>query len=175
MKSTDEHSAGKVQPHHLEREACLYVWQSSLRHARDPDESCKCRHALRQAALEMGWPAERLRVIDEDLGKSGADSAGRTGFKDLLARISSGKVGIVMGLEVSRPALDSADWQRLVHACAASRTLVLDGDGVYDPLDRSDRLMLALKGAVSEVELHALRARLPCRTAAARPPRRNRP
>ena len=153
-------AARKVQPHHLEREACLYVRQSSPRQVRDNPESRACQYALQQRAVELGWPASRVRVIDDDLGQSGGDSQRRDGFKDLLARVSLGEVGIVMGLEVSRLARNNADWHRLLQLCALSDTLVLDGDGVYDPHDINDRLVLGLKGTMSEVELHTMRARL---------------
>ena len=153
-------AARKVQPHHLEREACLYVRQSSPRQVRDNPESRACQYALQQRAVELGWPASRVRVIDDDLGQSGGDSQRRDGFKDLLARVGLGEVGIVMGLEVSRLARNNADWHRLLQLCALSDTLVLDGDGVYDPHDINDRLVLGLKGTMSEVELHTMRARL---------------
>ena len=155
-----DRAARKVRPHHLEREACLYVRQSSPRQVRDNPESRACQYALQQRAVELGWPASRVRVIDDDLGQSGGDSQRRDGFKDLLARVSLGEVGIVMGLEVSRLARNNADWHRLLQLCALSDTLVLDGDGVYDPHDINDRLVLGLKGTMSEVELHTMRARL---------------
>ena len=164
-------AARKVRPHHLEREACLYVRQSSPRQVRDNPESRACQYALQQRAVELGWPASRIRVIDDDLGQSGGDSQRRDGFKDLLARVSLGEVGIVMGLEVSRLARNNADWHRLLQLCALSDTLVLDGDGVYDPHDINDRLVLGLKGTMSEVELHTMRARL---LGGARPPKENR-
>ena len=165
-------AARKVRPHHLEREACLYVRQSSPRQVRDNPESRTCQYALQQRAVELGWPASRIRVIDDDLGQSGGDSQCRDGFKDLLARVSLGEIGIVMGLEVSRLARNNADWHRLLQLCALSDTLVLDGDGVYDPHDINDRLVLGLKGTMSEVELHTMRARL---LGGARPPKEERP
>ena len=153
-------AARKVQPQHLQRLACLYVRQSSPRQVRDNAESRERQYGLRQRLQELGWPASAIRVIDGDLGRSAAAGRPRDGFKDLLARVSLGEVGIVAGLEVSRLARDSAEWHRLLQLCALTDTLVLDSDGVYDPHDINDRLVLGLKGTMSEMELYTLRARL---------------
>ena len=104
----------KIAPHHLEREACLYVRQSSLRQVVQNTESGRRQYGLSRKAMALGWPAECVRVIDEDQGKSGAYSENRSGFRDLMARIAAGEVGIVLGLEVSRLARDNADWHQLL-------------------------------------------------------------
>ena len=108
----------------------------------------------------MGWPVEQVIVIDSDLGQSGASAADREGFQRLVAEVSLGKAGIVLGLEVSRLARNSADWHRLLEICALTDTLILDEDGLYDPAQFNDRLLLGLKGTMSEAELHVLKARL---------------
>ena len=151
--------AQKVTPRHLQRNAYLYVRQSSLRQVMENTESTKRQYALRQRAVALGWAMEQVIVIDEDLGQSGADSR-RRGFQHLVAEVGTGRAGIVMGLEVSRLARNSMDWHRLLEICALSDTLILDEDGIYDPSHFNDRLLLGLKGTLSEAELHVLRARL---------------
>jgi DNA invertase Pin-like site-specific DNA recombinase len=118
------------------------------------------QYALRQHAVSLGWPLDRVVVIDTDLGQSGASAADRAGFQRLVTEVSLGRAGIVLGLEVSRLARNSMDWHRLLEICALSDTLILDEDGVYDPAHFNDRLLLGLKGTMSEAELHVLRARL---------------
>ena len=149
-----------VTADHLRRLACLYVRQSSLQQVQDHQESTARQYALKRRALALGWAAERVVVIDEDLGLSGASAAERTGFQRIVADVGLGRVGMVMGLEVSRLARNSSDWHRLLEICALSETLILDEDGLYDPAHFNDRLLLGLKGTVSEAELHVLRARL---------------
>ena len=150
----------KIEAHHLAREACLYVRQSSLRQVMENTESARRQYGLRRRAVALGWPAESVRVIDEDQGKSAASSANRSGFRDLMARIAAGEVGIVLGLEVSRLARDNADWHQLLRIAGIARTLILDENGVYDPNDGNDRLLLGFKGTMSEFELQGIRARL---------------
>jgi DNA invertase Pin-like site-specific DNA recombinase/DNA-binding transcriptional regulator YiaG len=152
--------AQKVSPEHLARTAYLYVRQSTLRQVKDNTESAERQYALRQRAVQLGWPAEQIVVIDTDQGQSGASSTGREGFQRLVADVGLGKAGIVLGLEVSRLARNNADWHRLLEICALSRTLICDEDGLYDPADFNDRLLLGLKGTMSEAELHFIRARL---------------
>jgi DNA invertase Pin-like site-specific DNA recombinase len=152
--------AEKVAPEHLARTAYLYVRQSTLRQVKDNTESAERQYALRQRAVQLGWPAERIVVIDTDQGQSGAGSAGREGFQRLVADVGLGKAGIVLGLEVSRLARNNADWHRLLEICALAGTLICDEDGLYDPADFNDRLLLGLKGTMSEAELHFIRARL---------------
>ena len=150
----------KVSASHLKRSAYLYVRQSTMRQVLENTESTQRQYALRQRAVALGWPDERVIVIDTDLGQSGASAADREGFQKLVAEVGMGRAGIVLGLEVSRLARNSTDWHRLLEICALSNTLILDEDGVYDPAHFNDRLLLGLKGTMSEAELHVLRARL---------------
>jgi DNA invertase Pin-like site-specific DNA recombinase len=150
----------KVQPHHLERGAYLYIRQSSMRQVIENVESTKRQYALRGRAIALGWRDDRIIVIDSDQGESGASAVWREGFQRLVTDVGMGRAGIVMGLEVSRLARNNADWHRLLEICALSDTLILDEDGVYDPAAFNDRLLLGLKGTMSEAELHVLKARL---------------
>ncbi len=153
-------SAQKVSADHLARTAYLYVRQSTLRQVQTNTESAERQYALRQRAVALGWSSERIVVIDTDQGQSGASSADREGFQRLVADVGLGKAGIVLGLEVSRLARNNADWHRLLEISALSGTLICDEDGLYDPADFNDRLLLGLKGTMSEAELHFIRARL---------------
>jgi DNA invertase Pin-like site-specific DNA recombinase len=146
--------------HHLERDAYLYIRQSSMKQVLENVESTKRQYALRSRAAALGWSDERVIVIDSDQGESGASTARREGFRQLVTDVGLGRAGIVMGLEVSRLARNNADWHRLLEICALANTLILDEDGVYDPTNFNDRLLLGLKGTMSEAELHVLRARL---------------
>lgn len=150
----------KVTGEHLARTAYLYVRQSTLRQVINNTESATRQYALRQRAVALGWPAESICVIDCDQGQSGASATDREGFQHLVAEVGMGRAGIVLGLEVSRLARNNADWHRLLEICALTRTLILDEDGLYDPSDFNDRLLLGLKGTMSEAELHFIRARL---------------
>ena len=150
----------KVTARHLQRSAYLYVRQSTVRQVFENTESTQRQYALRQRAVALGWPSERVVVIDTDLGQSGASATDREGFQTLVTEVGMGRAGIVLGLEVSRLARNSADWHRLLEICALTDTLILDEDGVYDPAHFNDRLLLGLKGTMSEAELHVLRARL---------------
>lgn len=150
----------KVQSHHLERDAYLYIRQSSMKQVVENIESTKRQYALRGRATALGWVDERIVVIDSDQGESGASASWREGFRRLVTDVGLGRAGIVMGLEVSRLARNNADWHRLLEICALANTLILDEDGVYDPTSFNDRLLLGLKGTMSEAELHVLKARL---------------
>lgn len=150
----------KVTAEHLQRCAYLYIRQSSLHQVLENTESTARQYALRRRAIALGWRDEQVVVIDHDQGQSGASSADREGFQRLVAEVGLGQAGIVMGLEVSRLARNCADWHRLLEICALSGTLILDEDGLYDPGHYNDRLLLGLKGTMSEAELHVLRARL---------------
>jgi len=150
----------KVKTTHLKRNAYLYIRQSTLRQVFENSESTKRQYALRQKAIALGWPEDRIIVLDSDLGQSGASAADREGFQRLVTEVSLGRAGIVLGLEVSRLARNSADWHRLLEICALTDALILDEDGIYDPAHFNDRLLLGLKGTMSEAELHVLRARL---------------
>jgi DNA invertase Pin-like site-specific DNA recombinase len=159
MDLTGERSQ-KITPRHLRRHAYLYVRQSTLRQVVENTESTERQYALRHRAVALGWPIEQVVVIDRDLGHSGASAADREGFQQLVRDVGLGRVGLVMGLEVSRLARNSTDWHRLLEICALTETLILDEDGLYDPAHFNDRLLLGLKGTMSEAELHVLRARL---------------
>ena len=150
----------KVTAMHLKRTAFLYIRQSTLHQVQQNTESTQRQYALQQRAVALGWALERVQVIDCDLGHSGASAVDREGFQQLVAEVSMGHAGIVLGLEVSRLARNSADWQRLLELCALTDTLILDEDGLYDCNDFNDRLLLGLKGTMSEAELHFLRARM---------------
>jgi DNA invertase Pin-like site-specific DNA recombinase len=150
----------KITAAHLSRMAYLYVRQSTLRQVLENTESTQRQYALRERAVALGWPLDRIVVVDSDLGLSGASAADREGFQRLVTEVSLGRVGIVLGLEVSRLARNSTDWHRLLELCALTDTLILDEDGLYDPAHFNDRLLLGLKGTMSEAELHVLKARL---------------
>ena len=136
----------KVTPQHLEHDAYLYVRQSTPRQVLENTESTQRQYALRDRAVALGWPLDRIHVLDCDLGKSGSQSAGRDGFQKLVSEVALGKAGLVMGLEVSRLARNSADWHRLIELCSLAGALILDEDGIYDPVNFNDRLLLGLKG-----------------------------
>ena len=150
----------KVTAGHLKRTAYLYVRQSTVRQVFENTESTQRQYGLRQRAIALGWAREGIEVIDTDLGQSGASAVDRQGFQKLVAEVGLGRAGIVMGLEVSRLARNSTDWHRLIEICALTDTLILDEDGVYDPSHFNDRLLLGLKGTMSEAEIHVMRARL---------------
>jgi DNA invertase Pin-like site-specific DNA recombinase len=150
----------KVTAGHLKRAAYLYIRQSTLRQVFENTESTQRQYALQRRAVTLGWPEDRIVVIDHDQGQSGASTVEREGFQRLVADVGLGKAGIVMGLEVSRLARNCADWHRLLEICALTQTLILDEDGLYDPAHYNDRLLLGLKGTMSEAELHVLKARL---------------
>ncbi len=152
--------SNKVTAEHLRRLAYLYVRQSTLRQVHENRESTARQYDLKRRAQALGWAADQIVVIDEDLGLSGATANNRNGFQRLVAEVGLGRVGVVMGLEVSRLARSSTDWHRLLEICALADTLILDEDGIYDPSHFNDRLLLGLKGTMSEAELHLLRARL---------------
>jgi DNA invertase Pin-like site-specific DNA recombinase len=152
--------ATKVNAVHLARNAYLYVRQSTLKQVLNNTESTARQYALRQRAAALGWPAAQIITIDTDQGHSGASAADREGFQHLVAEVGMGRAGIVLGLEVSRLARNNADWHRLLEICALSSTLICDEDGLYDPGEFNDRLLLGLKGTMSEAELHFIRARL---------------
>lgn len=153
-------SAHKVTALHLERKAYLYVRQSSMHQVFENTESTRRQYALKERAISFGWRIEDIVVIDSDQGQSGASAADREGFQYLVAEVGLGRVGVVLGLEVSRLARNNTDWHRLLEICALSDTLIVDEDGLYNPGDFNDRLLLGLKGTMSEAELHMLRARL---------------
>jgi DNA invertase Pin-like site-specific DNA recombinase len=150
----------KVRAHHLKRQAYCYVRQSTIKQVFENTESTKRQYALRERAVALGWPLVQIVTVDSDLGETATSVADRHGFQKLMTEVSLGRVGLVMGLEVSRLARNNADWARLLEICAITDTLILDEEGVYDPTDFNDRLLLNMKGTFSEVELHVLRSRL---------------
>jgi DNA invertase Pin-like site-specific DNA recombinase len=151
---------GKILTRHLDRQAVVYVRQSTLQQLEHHRESTSVQYALVDHACRLGWPRPRVAVIDDDLGCSGASVEGRPGFQRLVAEVGLGHVGLVLGFEVSRLARSCRDWYQLLEICALSGTLIADSDGIYDPAAYNDRLLLGLKGTMSEAELHIMRARL---------------
>ena len=150
----------KITERHRQRRAVVYVRQSTLVQVERNTESAQRQYALRDRAIDLGWPAASVVVVDEDTGRSGASTDGRLGFKELVAEVGLGQVGLILSLEVSRLARSSADWHQLIDLCALTGTLIADSDGIYSPADFNDRLLLGLKGTMSEAELHLIRARL---------------
>jgi len=150
----------KIRAEHLARTAVVYIRQSTLMQVLEHTQSTERQYNLSDLAKRLGWDASQVEVIDEDLGQSGASATNRTGFQRLAAQVSLGKVGGILSLEVSRLARSSADWHRLLDLCAISDTLIIDDDGVYDPNDFNDRLVLGMKGTMSDAERHVMRLRL---------------
>jgi DNA invertase Pin-like site-specific DNA recombinase len=155
-----ERGDGKIQGWHRDRLAVIYVRQSSRQQVADHGESTRLQYGLTGRAVALGWPASRVMVIDEDLGRSAANAAERPGFARLVAEITMGHVGLVLGLEMSRLARAGRDWHQLIELCSLAGALLADADGVYDPNWYNDRLLLGLKGTMSEVELHLIRQRM---------------
>src|SRR5215470_3306414 len=145
---------------HQERLAYVYVRQSTLWQVSEHQESTERQYRLQERALELGWPPTAIAVIDEDQGRSGRSATTRTGFQRLVSEVSLGQVGIVLMLEASRLARTSSDWHHLIELCGLSHTLLADEDAIYDPRDPNDRLLLGVKGTLSEAELFTLRTRL---------------
>jgi DNA invertase Pin-like site-specific DNA recombinase len=150
----------KVTASHLKRQAYCYVRQSTLKQVFENTESTKRQYALRERAIALGWPVVQIVTVDSDLGVTATSVVDRQGFQKLMTEVSLGRVGLVMGLEVSRLARNNADWARLLEICGITDTLILDEEGIYNPTDFNDRLLLNMKGTFSEVELHVLRSRL---------------
>jgi DNA invertase Pin-like site-specific DNA recombinase len=152
--------ASKITTHHLKRNAYVYVRQSTVTQVREHTESLERQYELVERAQSLGWASHQVIVIDCDLGRSGTQTTGREGFKGLVADVGLGSAGVVLGIEVSRLARNNADWYHLLDLCALTDTLIADQDGVYHPADFNDRLVLGLKGTMSEAELHLIRGRL---------------
>lgn len=151
---------GKIQGNHLDRLALVYVRQSTMQQVERHQESTRLQYGLVSRATYLGWPSQRVIVIDEDLGQSAATAVGRPGFQRLVAEVGLDHVGIVLGIEMSRLARSNRDWHQLLEICALFGTLIGDLDGIYDPSDYNDRLLLGLKGTMSEAELHILKRRM---------------
>ena len=164
MKSVERFQAiqpsSKLTATHLERWALVYIRQSTPQQVVEHQESTRIQYALKDRALALGWEGHRISVIDEDLGHSGATVEGRPGFQRLVAEVSLDHVGIILGAEVSRFARSCRDWYQLLDVCALFGTLIADLDGIYDPANHNDRLLLGLKGTMSEAELHLLKRRM---------------
>jgi Resolvase, N terminal domain len=152
----------KITTAHLSRMAYLYVRQSTLRQVFENTESTHRQYALRERAAALGWPLDRIVVIDSDLGQSGASAADREGFQRLVTEVSLGRAGIVLGLEVSRLARNSTDWHRLLELCALADTLILDEDGLYDPAHFNDRLLLGLNRPDTQSTSYSTSGRIKC-------------
>ncbi|MGH2909018.1 MAG: recombinase family protein, partial [Solirubrobacteraceae bacterium] len=150
----------QIEPQHLRRRAYVYVRQSTIAQVQRNVESRERQYELGERAVELGWHASEVVVVDEDQGRSGKSTDGRDGFQGLVADVGLGRVGIVLGIEVSRLARNNASWYQLLDLCALTDTLIADSDGIYHPGLHNDRLVLGLKGTMSEAELHVLRARL---------------
>jgi DNA invertase Pin-like site-specific DNA recombinase len=155
-----EHSGSKVTARHRERLAAVYIRQSTRRQVTGNTESTRLQYALADRAVALGWEPPRVLLIDDDLGKSGSTAAGRAGFQRLAGEISLGHVGLVLGTEMSRLARSGKDWYQLIELCALGGTLLADTDGVYDPAEYNDRLLLGLKGTMSEAELYLINQRM---------------
>jgi DNA invertase Pin-like site-specific DNA recombinase len=153
-------SHSKLRADHLTRPALIYSRQSPLMQVRENTASPARQYQLTQRVRELGWPAQLSVVIDQDQGRAGASAVGRTGFEYLIAEVGLGRAGAVVSLEASRLARSSSDWYRLIEICALTDTLGIDEDGIYDPGQYNDRLLLGFRGTRSEAELHWLHCRL---------------
>src|SRR5581483_11400872 len=150
----------KLRPWHLDRVAIVYVRQSTPQQILDYRESTARQYALADRAVALGWPRDRVVTIDDDLGKSGQSIEGRPGFQRLLAEVALDHVGLILGLEMSRLARCCKDWHQLLELCGRYRVLLADAEGIYDPTEYSDRLLLGLHGVMNEAELHVLKSRM---------------
>jgi DNA invertase Pin-like site-specific DNA recombinase len=148
----------KIQPHHHQKMAYVYLRQSTMGQVRHHQESTSRQYALKDRALNLGWQGDQIRVLDRDSGLSGTQTNNREDFKTLVADVSLEKVGAVFALEASRLSRSCSDWHRMLEICALTGTLLVDEDGCYDPADFNDQLLLGLKGTMSQAELHFARA-----------------
>jgi DNA invertase Pin-like site-specific DNA recombinase len=155
-----ERLEGKVQPRHCDRLVAVYVRQSTAQQVQDHQESTRLQYGLAERAVALGWAPSRVLVIDEDLGHSASGADARPGFQRLVSEVGLDHVGIVLGIEMSRLARSGREWHQLLELCALSGTLLGDPDGIYDPADHNDRLLLGLKGTISEAELHLIKQRM---------------
>src|SRR4051795_2496834 len=153
-------SVHKIRPRHLDRLALVYIRQSTPHQVASHRESTDLQYQLRRRAVGLGWADDRVVVIDEDQGISGQSVENRPGFQRLLAEVSLGHVGIAFGREMSRLARSCKDWHQLLEVCGLFQVLIGDADGVYDPTDPNDRMLLGLRGMMSEAEVHVLKARM---------------
>jgi DNA invertase Pin-like site-specific DNA recombinase len=145
---TDPTRWPKIKPWHLDRLAVVYVRQSTPQQVAEHQESTARQYALAGRAVDLGWTRDRVQIIDDDLGRSGQSAEARPGFQRMLAEVALDRVGLILGLEVSRLARSCKDWHQLLEACARFRVLLADADGLYDPSDYNDRLLLGLKSSL---------------------------
>ena len=150
----------KIADHHLARQACIYIRQSTPAQVRFNQESTERQYNLADQAKALGWIPEQIRILDGDLAQSGQLTTKRDDFKTLVSDVAMGHVGAIFSLEASRLARSNKDWHRLLELCAITKTLVFDGDGCYDPTDFNDTLVLGMKGTFAQAELHIIRARV---------------
>src|SRR5436309_7679566 len=155
-----EHTGSKIAGRHRSRLAVVYVRQSTRQQVIGHQESTRLQYALVDRAVALGWDAGRVVVIDDDLGMSGAEATARVGFQRLVTEIGLDHVGLVLGIEMSRLARSGKDWYQLLELCALSGALLADVDGVYDPAEYNDRLLLGLKGTMSEAEVYLINQRM---------------
>jgi DNA invertase Pin-like site-specific DNA recombinase len=158
--SRDAPSSPKLKSWHLDRAAVVYVRQSTPQQVLEHRESTARQYALTDRAVALGWSRSQVQVIDDDLGKSGQSIEGRLGFQRLLAEVALDRVGLILGLEMSRLARSCKDWHHLLELCARFRVLLADAESIYDPTEYSDRLLLGLTGMMNEAELHILKQRM---------------
>jgi DNA invertase Pin-like site-specific DNA recombinase len=149
-----------ITQQHLKRKAIIYIRQSSPQQVVSNQESLRLQYALRQRGLDLGWSETQIEVIDCDLGQTAASTTHRPGFKDLLAQVTLGEVGLILSYDVTRLSRNCSDWYPLLDVCGYRGCLIADRDGIYDPSSPNGRLLLGLKGQISEVELYTIRARL---------------
>ncbi len=150
----------KIADQHLSRQACIYIRQSTMGQVRFNQESTERQYNLVNKAESLGWKPEQIRILDRDLGQSGAATTNREDFKALVGEVAMGRVGAIFSLEASRLARSNQDWHRLLELCAITSTLVIDEDGCYNPAEFNDGLVLGMKGTFAQAELHIIRARL---------------
>ena len=149
-----------VSPQHLQRKALIYIRQSTPHQALSNQESLRLQYALQQRAIDLGWRAEDIEIIDADLGMTGASASHRMGFQEVVTRVTLGQVGIILSVDVTRLSRNCSDWYPLLDVCGYRSCLIADRDGIYDPGSANGRLLLGLKGQLSELELHTIRARM---------------
>src|SRR5258706_14114768 len=150
----------KIRGQHRDRLAIVYIRQSTLQQVEPKQGSARLQYSMVDGEFALGWSREAIIVVDDDLGCSGSTTEGRVGFQRLVAEVGLGRVGLVLGIEMSRLARSCRDWHQLLEICALFDALIADADGVYDPSNFNDRLLLGLKGTMSEAELHIIKARM---------------
>src|SRR5438132_7020953 len=149
-----------VRPQHLKRKPLIYIRQSPPHQVLSNQESLRLQYALQQRAIDLGWRPEDIEIIDADLGMTGASAAHRVGFQEVVTKVTLGQVGIILSVDVTRLSRNCSDWYPLLYVCGYRCCLIADNDGIYDPGSANGRLLLGLKGQLSELELHTIRARM---------------